>query len=308
MRYAALFFITLSLCACGRFDQTFKRLTPADTTEVTFVQPRIQNERGEIMPQATLVGGLMIYAVDVNQPHRRGAKSLLDEFGQMSWLVPPATYVFYGVGYQAAGMSSASPMHCGATGPIALNGTPQTIQLVLDQNNCGNPPFSAPGMSNGNQPQQVYLAMCDSANATAITIASSCPAPSGWAPARAKMSLPEYNGFSGEIIIQNNAGSIFDSSCVAPTGGAPIASAAIVPTGSGPQDPFVIGINTYSGTSCTSYPNKRLYGLSRSIVNSGNPGFLRLEVDGMPFGGLALPPVVVGTNGTNIFIYLRDLL
>jgi hypothetical protein len=296
----------LALAGCGRFDDVLNRQA-SDTTEVKFVPPRVQDSSGRIMPLSTLNGGVLIYAVNANEPFRRGAKKLGNEFDGLSWKIPTAAYIFYGVGYEGSGLANTPPMHCGKTGPITLNGSPVTIQLTLDQNNCGSPPFSKPTFNTGNQPMAITVATCS--NNSAQSAPGNCGANTSWGSVSgATITLPEYNGFSGQIETDNNGGLGISSSCTAlSTPTVPQPTNAKIPTGDNPPgDPFLAVFNTYNSTTCGPSA-MRAYVLMRSLANAGNANFSFFSNNQIPFNFGGNPnPVLVGVSGS-IYVYLRDL-
>ncbi len=303
MRTLAVVICALCLSGCGRYADTLQRLRSGGTTNVTFLPPRVQNQRGDVVSLATLVGGVMVYAVNAGEPFRRGGKKLLDETDGTAWTIPTASYIFYGIGYD--GVNLGGTMHCGQTPPVPLNGTSMTIQLVLDQNNCGNPPFTAAGYASGNQPQPLRVATCPTA--ANPTIGSSCGSGSGFSTVT--VSLPEYNAFDGSVaVVEGNGGSNnLESSCSPPISvGGPVSTLAKIPTGVGvPGDAFVVGFNAYDVSTCSGWTNKELFGFARSIFNFNDPSFRRFELNGAP----VFPsgnPVKFGTDGTSMFVYLND--
>jgi hypothetical protein len=283
MRFLILILSLTLLSACGRYAETLNRLNPAGMTEVKFASPRVQNERGEIMSFATLNGGVMVYAVNANEQQRRGGKKLQNETdGGTSWSIPTASYFFYGIGYQGANLTGT--MHCGQTGPINLNGTPMTIQITLDQNNCGTLPFTDPTFSiGGNQPQPLMIANCGPSSAVASGACSTASTSPTMQSANA--SLPEYWGFDGEVVVANGPGNSLQSGCAtANNSGTPTTTGGSkIPTGgNSPGDPFVVGFNSYDTTGCSGETIKELFGLGRGLSNFGNMNFSRFELNGNP--------------------------
>ncbi|NUM89516.1 MAG: hypothetical protein HUU37_09955, partial [Bdellovibrionales bacterium] len=155
--------------SCGRLADSFRPLNAPATTEVKILPPRIAG----LSAQATLLGGIMVYAVNNQEHFRRGGRKMPDEMAPLTWMIPTAEYVFYAVGWQAPNLSSGSQMMCGKTsGPVRLNGEPTTIQLIMSAAFCGEHPFSAAGWNSGTQPQPFYVAMCASGDDPPIS--SSC--------------------------------------------------------------------------------------------------------------------------------------
>lgn len=292
-----LIFITLLFAqSCGRFSEVFQRTDERAFTEVSFPAPRI-DEPG-LSPQAVLVGGVMIYAVNTLEPFRRGGRKLPDEGQKLTWPIPTAEYVFYAVGWQAPNLSNGSPMMCGKTaGPIKLQGEPISVQLVLSSNFCGQIPFSAPGWNNGNQPQPLYVGMCGSAEEP--TIGASC----SFTTRDLKVSFPSFDAWNGEIKVSDLPGQSIESACLTATP-TPVVQSIVIPSGSNPPGTgFVMGVNTFTGGSCTG--TKRLYGFADGMYGWHLMHRNIYELNGAPVSAPS-PRSKVGSNGTNLYLYLKD--
>ena len=304
MRIFVVAVCALYLSGCGRYADTFQRLKPGSTTQITFTTPRIQNQKGEIQSFATLTGGALVYAVDANEAFRRGGKKLTDETagGGTNWTIPTSTYIFLGIGWSGANFGGT--VYCGQTPPITLNGSSTVVGLVLDQNNCGSPPFVFSGANAVNQPKVFMIASCTTVSG--VTMGVPCGTAGG--AVSANVSMPEYRAFDGEIIVENGTGgsNSIESSCISPSN-TPTTTNARVPTGTGTAgDPFVIGVNTYNSGGCTGFTSKSLYGFAHSLFNAGNTSFSRFEINGSAVFP-SVNPVLFGTSASNTILYLQDL-
>lgn len=189
-------------------------------------------------------------------------------------------------------------MMCGKTsGPVRLNGEPTTIQLIMSAAFCGEHPFSAAGWNSGTQPQPFYVAMCASGDDPPIS--SSCSGSTRYF----KVSFPSYDAWNGEVKVPELPGHEIESTCLSATA-TPVLQSILVPSGAAPPgNGMVMGISTFPSAGCLG--TKRLYGFGAGLFGWSILDRNIYELDGSPMGGGVIR-TKVGSNGTNVYVYLKD--
>lgn len=279
------------------------------TTQVTVAAGR---DRSQINSAATLTNGILVYAINVNEPHRRGALYLADETSTRSWAIPNGVYRFYALAYSGAGMTGS--MYCASAGPVSLTGAATTIAFTITTLGvCGFPPFAPSGYSIGpNSLQPFYLGTCavSAGDMTFLTGSNNCDASGGRpggtsANSSLKIFLPEYEAFDG-VMHFTNGGNTIGSGCInaSPTGTAVSIGSREVPVGDVGGDVFLTLLETYSTASCTTLNKK--YEFHRGLFASGNNNFSIFRYSNDSIYTPLEPMANVTANGSAVRFFIRD--
>lgn len=263
--------VGLLSAACGKLSEKFSRLESGTTTV------SLQRAPSPMDALAALNAGIMVYAVNVDDPSRRGAIKFNNDASPTSWTLPNGHYRFMAVGY-ASGLESGD-VYCADGGTIVLGGINAQVNLSFSRANCGNYNlFQTASTDSGvnNQPRTILLVGCTPSGGTMSMLTGTGPwnvcDNSGGRPGPTvttsdfRITIPAYSAFDGVIRVENNA-AVIQSSCITMAGGGGHnnTSAKLLP-GSGSNSPFIYGIDLYEGGGCTG--RKSLIAFTRGLTNT----------------------------------------
>ena len=300
-----LCFLLPILFGCGNIKEKFGRQTQS-LTKVYFTKPKYFNPK--LGSMATLNNGVLVYAIDLNDPQRHGAKRLENDLDKNGWSIPTGFYQFLAVGYTNPNL--AGPVYCGISSKVHLSGQPQTISIAMDQNLCGQYPFVEPEFSTGSQPKPIQFANCTPGN-MASQAPGNVPCFASLGPTgNIQVDLTDYDAFDGSIHVDSKQNSTLPdiaSNCMSVVSGSLTTPAIVIPTGSAPPyDAFVFGVNYYVGACSTTHS---LLGAPRGVVGLKIPGqsfFLHnLGNDVTQFvQPTDTPPLKLSYTGSGIFLHV----
>lgn len=297
--------------SCGYIDDRFSRSSQGDTTTVTLGanSPEAHADLAGVRATA-LPGGIMIYAVNAQNPASRGAIKLSNELSSRTWKIPNGSYRFYAVGYTATNFGG--DLYCAASPVVTLTGTETTVTLNLTKATCATTnfiPSSHIDPTPTDQPLQLLLVSC-STSVTLTSKAATNNCLSGGEPGlfqSFKVSMPEFDAFTGEIAVVES-GSNIESACFTATAGAHATSSVRIPTGAVANAPFLIGINAFTDTACAA-TTRRLYGFGFGLSNT-NPSSMKFwsKASGtdVPFNPAGTQHAHIDSDSSWIFVFLRD--
>lgn len=290
-----------TLTGCGKFAEKFGRLDTS-TTEVTIARPKTWQPGQQVM--VALTGGLLVYAQNVDVDGRRGSVYMSNEASGVTWSIPTARYRFYVVGYTSTNDLTGT-VHCGFSDPVLLDGSPRTIQLTASSVGCGGPPFVEAGWGTAGQPYPLKVAYCNSGeDMTSLSIGSTCL--SAGPGSDIQIDYPEFRAWNGEIDV-NETGPSNDLSTACITGltaGMEMTTGEKLITGvSNESSPFVVGVNRFTPSSCSSVHH--LYGFGLGLAHFFDQTKMIFEYNQVPYDESTLM-TRVGFSGGYIHVYAKD--
>lgn len=294
-----LFLLAISLCGCGDLRKKFSRLDSDSLTTVQIMRPNIAG----MHTSAVLDTGLMIYAANIDQPFRRGAKLFPTEANQLTWQIPSGKYQFFAVGWQG-GVNGT--LYCGLSDAVILSGSARTVGITVSSNNCLSPPFGEAAHGTAGQPYDVLVVSCN------IVVGGKAPPDNCIGNAgtaqRVRVDVPEFHSFNGKQIIPDNVPSIA-SACLDPSTGGHIPMAIKVPTGSTGIAPLLTRIREYDiAADCASNNTpSRTYYFHRGLANYHQFGINHLlRIDGFESPAFGFHIKAESDLSSNFFVFLKD--
>jgi hypothetical protein len=302
MKTLFLAFMVLALVSCGKFEEKFGRIHSGQTS----VQIQMQNPGAEV-----LTNGILIYAVNANNPQSRAARFIPDQNAQLNWLIPNGVYNFYAFGYSGANMTSN--MYCAVAMNKALSGGGAVIDLALNSVGvCGQAPFGPGNYSNnGDQTVPLNIAVCSPAGGdiSATNNSAGCDGGSGRpGPGSAgglKLHLPEFTRWDPGAPIPEGGGGPspgIGSGCIPNSFNGVLYNIGIK-TPYGTQ--FPTELELYSDSSCGAYIGS--FNMIDGISNAGNNASVRFHdsTNTLVFPGLPM----MNSGGVSLsmgYLYLRN--
>lgn len=312
-RIFALLFIALCLSSCGQL----KKFERAQSTGYTQIKLSPANPQSSIGAMVWAGAGIMVYAVNVDDPNRRGARLMPNESTPVGWAIPNGRYRFLAVGYD---MLSANTIKCGINNTVYnLTGSAITIPINISSADCADTVnFQVSGSFSGNQPNPIGLVSCTSAtgplsNGTFLGLAAGGDCLSSYAGGfhSFRISIPEFMAFDG-VVHPNQKGAEIQSACQddGATAGSPVVFSFKFPFGgTDPNSPFLYGVTAYTDSTCSSNSGKRVYGFTHGFHGANNSNTLFFDTS----SGIDIPiaptntPAISAASGATTRIYLRDL-
>lgn len=304
-----LFFFTLLLSGCGKFD----RISNTGYTNVTF-----QRANGDQDPKGAIFnGGALIYAYSDSYVTNMYFPT---ETAYQNISLPNGIYTFYGIGFSQSvdTFNTDNDVRCAVTAPISLSGGSRNIVVNFRQADCSNGAFTGDGSyTDANSSNtaatastvfsQAEVVFCGTAAGTQLSTLSgtqNCSTQIGTgitAPltsvAKYKIMFPIY-AQSGSNFTRLGQG--IETSCSNSypdaNGGTAFSEYLRVPVGSTSRPGlFAMEFEAYTDGSCTSTPVVRTR-FHRGLIFGPSP-------DSSALGKLS----VNGTTPARARIFLREL-
>lgn len=273
MKTLFLAFVAVALVSCGKFEEKFGRIHSGQTS----VQIQMQNPGAEV-----LTNGILIYAVNANNPQSRAARYIPGQSTQLNWLIPNGVYNFYAFGYAGANMTGI--MYCAVAMNKPLSGGGVVVDLALNSIGvCGYAPF-APGNygDNGDQTVPLHIALCSPAGGdiSATDQSNGCNGsgspvrPGPGAAGGVKVHLPEFTHWDPNALIPEGDGPSpgIGSGCIPYSFAGALHNLGIRPPYGAP---FPIDLELFSDSSCGAYIGS--FGMIDGISNAGNNASVRFH-------------------------------